>query len=160
MRTLTVILLTGLAFSRVSAQVDAATNSAWLGGLHGVRVWVDLEGSADARAGLDTAQIQTVVELRLRSVGIPVLTSDGPWLQLEVDAYQSDDGSAATYCLRLTLLQLATLDRSPTAHVLAPTFTRGAVGIFGRDHMASLERWVPDLVDQFANAYLAANPKR
>jgi len=139
-----------------------------LAGLQGVRVVIeDLSPDAE-RDGLSKPTLQTDVELKLRQAGITVLTREtgnpapgDPWLYLNVATVKRSTGLYA-FNVYLKLNQDVRLTRAPSTMMSAVTWDAlGTVGIVGSEPFSSTVRGVvKDQVDQFINAYLAANPKK
>jgi hypothetical protein len=140
---------------------------ATLAGLTGVEVVVETMKPDAEREGLAGSTIQTDVELKLRQAGIRVLTSsDGflapgnPYLYLNVNTSRTRTGIYA-YCIELQVKQGVKLTRNPAIISSSPTWqARGYVGTVGASNLHTVRDDVRDMVDQFVNAYLAANPKR
>jgi hypothetical protein len=113
--------------------------------------------------------VTTDVELRLRQAGITVLPggtvlpgeSPSPWLYVRVGFVAS--GTVYAYAVEVELHQPVTLvrDREITAYGATTWRVGPLVGLAGRDGIAErVRRVLRDMVDEFVNAYLAANPKR
>lgn len=148
----------------VAADTDYYRRS--LVGLRGVQVIVEpLRPEAEAR-GLTTALLQTDAELRLRKAGIRVLTRQeseqapgNPYLYVNVaittgSIYWGDS-------LHVSLRQTVLLERDTAVRIDAETWDASSGGgIYLPENIAQKVRGaIDDLVDQFVNAYLAANPK-
>jgi hypothetical protein len=111
-------------------------------------------------------QIQTDVELRLRQVGIRVLTQDErrsvpgePLLEVLVTSVVNENGRCA-YRSDVTVYQHAYMLETDTSSAIVSTWSVGSVVIVGlRNLFASVRRNVRDRVDQFINAYLSVNPR-
>jgi len=141
-----------------------------LAGLKGVSVYVERIKDEVQRAGLEENQIRTDVELRLRQAGVPVLTKQqsfdsagSPLLDVDVHAVKvTNEGVESFYIFHvlIELNQSVRLVRKPSLRVHATTWaTGGTVGAIAADKLGSIRDIVRDQVDQFINAYLAANPK-
>ena len=136
--------------------------------LPGVKVVIeDFERGADA--GFDAQAFKTDVELKLRMAGISVLEDHRlPWLYVNVTVLHRKAGQRAAFSVSLQLLQEAivrsqlhsNLESSSdsalkSATQLTPTWDSGVVG-FGA--VADVRAVAKDLVDKFANDWLAVNP--
>ena len=120
-------------------------------------------------AGFDEQVFRTDVELRLRMAGICVLENFRPsWLYLNANVLHRERDRAAAFSISLELKQEVILqsrirsdprnlpeDALAGATMFAPTWSVGAAG-FGT--VADVRDAVRDLVDKFANDWLAANP--
>ncbi len=160
-------LLSASVLSPLVAQGDNEGTRATLAGLTGVYVLVEHIPDEAQRDGLDTTQIRTDVELKLRQAGITVLTQQewlstaaAPYLYVNVQAIKNSAGIYA-FTVDVELRQRVTLIQNPSMRVLAPTWSAtGIIGTVGSQKIGSVREDVRDLTDQFINAYLAANPKR
>jgi hypothetical protein len=133
-----------------------------LRGLKGVAVLVEsLKPEVEAN-GLTRVAIQTDVELKLRQTGIPVLDlgNANAVLDVAVSVITHLD-TLWPYVIEVQLLQDAALVRDPS--IVAPFARSWHVTVFGyvgKDGIRGRRDDVKDQVDQFINAYLAANPKK
>lgn len=83
----------------------------------------------------------------------------GPTLYLHVGTLRS--GGVYAYSTLLELKQRVQLLTDPTITAWVPTWRATShIGIVGSGDLSSVREMVRDMVDQFINAYLAANPKR
>jgi len=147
---------------------DTPRERATLAGLAGVGVVVEPMTPAAEKDGLTTSTLQTAIELKLRQEGIRVLTSGerlvapgNPYLYLRVGTMKSDEVEVYVYTITLELLQEVRLSRNPAITSWAATWSApGKIGIIGFRKLPSVRESVRGIVDQFLNAYLAANPKR
>ena len=160
-------LLSATVVSRLVGQGDNESTRKTLAGLTGLYVSVQRIPDEMQRDGLDTTQILTDVELKLRQAGITVLTRQ-EWLSTEAFPYlyvnvQVTKNSARIYAFSVDveLRQLVTLVHNPAVSTLATTWSAtGIIGTVGSQKLGSVRDDVRDLTDEFINAYLAANPKR
>lgn len=147
-----------------AASADSAQNRLSLAGVPLVEVLVEEVQNQDlVRAGLSIEVIQTDVELRLRSAGIPVGSApSSSYLYVSVTGVQdrTADGRPVGYSAAVSVefVQGVRLQRNPAVQLSAPTWSKHAVAT--GETTESIRRMVRDLVDIFANAYLDANPKR
>jgi len=146
--------------------VDDILTRATLKGLEGVWVLIEEPDQETIAGGLTREQLETDTELRLRKVGIKVLTFDEaartpgrPRLYVNVTTIKSDGGFYVYYG-SVALIQSALLERNQNIQTLmAETWSTGSVGIVGESGMAQGVRGrVGDFVDEFINAYLSVNP--
>ena len=166
-------VLAALAFlsagvvSPLVGQGDNEYTRKTLAGLTGLYVSVEQIPDEMQRDGLDTTQILTDVELKLRQAGITVLTRQewlstaaAPYLYVNVQAIKNPANFYA-FSVDVQLRQRVTLVHDPAVLILATTWSAtGVIGTVGSKKLSSLREAVRDLTDQFINAYLAANPKR
>ena len=147
---------------------DTPRERATLAGLTGVGVVVEPMDPAAEKDGLAQSTLQTDVELKLRQEKIRVLTSGerltapgNPYLYLRVGTMKDDELGVYAYDIDLELTQVVRLTRNPAITSLATTWSApGKIGTVGIRKLFQLRERVRDIVDQFLNAYLAANPKR
>jgi hypothetical protein len=123
---------------------------------------LDSEAQAD---GLTRLQIQTECELRLRRAGIVVpvdeqRTEDQPYLYVYVNVFPANSNTQYIYNANLEFRQRVSLLRSRSISVLATTWNTGTTGIVLRQNLKKVQASVAELMDEFMNAYLAANPKK
>ena len=137
--------------------------------LPGVMVVVEPFKDEAEQAGFDEQVFQTDVELKLRMAGIRVLETkdrDLPRLYLNVTALHQD--RRAAYSISLELIQDVFLrcqlpskpedsseDALEGAAALASTWSSRLLGLGTAAHARDASK---DLVDKFANDWLAVNP--
>lgn len=146
---------------------DTEYDRATLAGLSGVHVLVENTTVERKEEWLSRATLQTDVELRLRQNGIRVLTREAQLTTpgspfLYVRAVSMPDGFGGfVVCIELILSQGVVLERNPSIASTADTWSATSVmGRIGPNSKFKVRETVRDQVDQFVNAYLAANPKR
>lgn len=169
MRLTRAFLVTVLSCSwLISGSVSAQNHQKeTLRGLKGVHVLIETIARDAQRDGLTRSSLQTDVELKLRTAGIRVVTSEErfeepgwPSLYVNVNALASSTGNSYAYSIRVGLDQEVSLWRKPTIRATATTWISASVGIVGVNRMrAAVRESVSDQVDEFLNNYLAVNPK-
>ncbi len=160
-----IILIVAVQFcSVVMGQTDSKSSRLSLQGLTGVYVLVDKPHPDAEQDGLSSSQIQTDVELRLRTAGIKVLTMEEmlkapgmPTLYVYVSTLKRQE--SYSYSVEVILQQNVRLDRDPTGLFIAPTWKIGAVGAVGAANINQIRNGVRDELDRFINAYFSVNPK-
>ena len=136
-----------------------------LRGLKGVEVLIELVSKDIENDGLTRMQLQTDVELRLRKAGVRVLTEEEsrqatgrPMLHVQISSYKIASIGYAFNC-SVSLEELAKLVRNPQIINLLPTWNKSSTGFTPINNLRFIREGLSDLVDQFINNYLAANPK-
>jgi len=175
-RWVAALIILGLAGWRLhdhaSGDNESAVEKAERDSLQGLKgVFVVLEeikpdGESAERDGLSRLQIKTDIELRLRKAGIRVLNADEfsrepgkPYLYVNLGLFRIDDDQYV-FTLHVDLLQDVRLNRNPAILCLGSrTWTSpSSFGRVGIKRLNACRESVIDRVDQFANAFLAANP--
>jgi len=135
-----------------------------LRGLKGVHVLV-AKLPPDFEGNLTREQIQTDVELKLRLVGIKVVSEKEqfsmpgrPYLYVTVCGVKTFTEGVA-WQIDIQLSQDVYLERDPKISVDATTWSVGRGGFLGKMKIEEIRNEVKDLVDQFINDYLSVNPK-
>src|SRR2546426_1004036 len=115
--------------------------------LAGLTMYVLVEHIPDEaeRDGLDTTQIRTDVELKLRQAGISVLTHEewlstaaAPYLYVNVQVFKNPANFYA-YSANVELRQRVTLVHSPSTSALATTWSaHGTIGTVGSQKVGSV----------------------
>ena len=122
--------------------------------------------------GLTREDIQTTVELRLRSAGIripsqnsafAVCTPDGgnctwPMLYVQVAAVEPSTTGLA-YVVNVRLDQEVVLRLNPRMSCFGATWRKAYIGVCPKSEVRAIQETVADFVDKFANDFLAANQK-
>ena len=137
-----------------------------LAGLQGVYVLVVDFSPEDEKYGLNKERFKTDVELRLRQYGVKVLSnmerflaSGQPYLYINVNPKIEEKIGLAAINISVQLKEKVLLVRNPTIITAAATWKAQGVAMGGLDNIAQVRELVKDLVDEFINDYLAANPK-
>lgn len=142
-----------------------------LKGLKGVGVLIENFDEDAKKSGLSVSQLQADVELRLRKVGIKVLSAPeyiavagAPYLYVRVTVITPGSGSpfyglfACSYVVMLR--QSVFLERDPSVQCNGvTTWEKGGIGMYGENRVVEeLRKSVGDMTDMFLNDYLTANP--
>ena len=142
-------------------------NETTLAGLQGVNVVVESMSPEVEKYGLTQQAFQTDVELRLRQYGVKVLSREDwgqtpgcPYLYVNVSPLINEKSGYVAASINVELRQLTSLRRNPTKVVFAGTWTTGSVCLYGLGRLKELGEDVRDHVDEFINAYRAANPAK
>jgi hypothetical protein len=157
-----------MSLSSPALAADIEFERKMLVGLPGVGVIVEQIDSDMEQAGLERFILQTDVELRLRQAGVKVLTKSelaapgSDFLLLSIHGAASRQlRNVFALCVRLELAQGVMLIRRPSVTSVGSTwFMTTQVVSVGTDYAPAVREAIRDMVDQFINAYLAANPKR
>lgn len=162
MRTfLLAFVLVGMAWGQDDS---VARNS--LVGIKQLEVSVaDLNQDIDAD-GLHVYDLRTDAELALRKAGLRVIP-DGetnvaqgwPMLQIDMISLPRGEDGLYTFSIRAEMRQAVSLTRPPERVVFATTWSTWYVGHVGKNNARDVRSSVLDLVNQFLNAWLAANGK-
>jgi hypothetical protein len=155
--------------SPVALGADDSLSRETLRRIEGVRVLVeDVQPGVEGH-GLTRQQVQTAVELRLRTAGIQVLTErewatipGNPYLSVHVTARQTPGGLSDlyTYAISVAFKQNAVLVRDSDITAMgAATWSVDESGSVGRDNLRPVLDAVDDHIDKFIQAYRSVNPK-
>ena len=162
----------GLMIALVLAWVGTGwgAGSVWeikgLKGLGGVRVQIDKLPSVATQDGLYEDQLKTDVELRLRKVGIRVLSEEErlkepgkPYLSVTTLVAKNETGVYAV-SVHAEILQYVLLDRDRLLGVTAgSTWSHGVViNVVANKMPTAVRSYLGDIVDVFINDFLTANP--
>ena len=136
-----------------------------LRGLQGVEVVIE-DIRPDAQAdGLSQEAIRTAVELILRSNGIRVLTQSeslktpaAPYLFVRA-ATSKHSSDLYAYAVTVEFMQKVSLVGRPQQMMSATTWEKGSVGMTGPSNIRQVIHSVESKVKEFANDYLAVNPR-
>jgi len=165
----TLVLFSAVAQPLVGQDENKANHWASLVGLKRIVVQVGMFGDTDG-SGLTQDPLQTAAELELRRADIPAYPLTDTldlrrWPVLDVLITLNCDkehlDGACTYLIAAELYEYVMLARPPGASVFASTWqTRPNFGVVGRENVRRMvQDEVRDMMDRFANAYLAANLK-
>lgn len=162
---LVVVVLTLCAFQSVSGQSQPlASDEETLRGIEYIRVVVEELSHSAKQNGLTEGAVKTAVELRLRSLGLPVWAAREippmtPYLYVNINIVCLNDPPFCAMYIRLNVKQV--VGNSNGLFSYASTWSTGSNLITGARALRS--NWQRDLIEQvdlFANDYLAANPKK
>lgn len=135
-----------------------------LSGLPGVVISIGGAFDDIAKEGLSQQQLKTDIELRLRRAGIKILSEEGdteqhrqPRLYVFVSSLKVNSDYYACH-IEVGVKEAATVDRNSRRSV-ATSWARGAFLVVTAGNPRRVSGEVGDLVDAFANDYLAANPR-
>lgn len=135
-----------------------------LRGLKGFYVFVEEQRDEIKQAGLTKDILRTDVELKLRKVGIRVLTKDEmflmqgtPQLIVDVTAFEPESIHGFIYSVNIFFMQRVLLSRNRSIKTNAVTWQKTFLGTTPK--LRIIRETVSDLVDDFMNDYLAVNPK-
>ncbi len=138
---------------------DREFERAPLRGLRSFHVVVeDLDPEA-AGVGLNRDGLQTDVEVKFRTTGLPLRDGTSPYYYVRLTFL--DLGSVVTWYVTAELREEVFLPREPPLRRVAAIWSAGQIGSVGRARVVEMIRQtVRDVTDKFINDYLAANPKR
>jgi hypothetical protein len=118
----------------------------------------------DSKSWIDTAQLQTDVELKLRGAGLKVtstaqshlalLVIDADWL-----AYTEGEESGL-YSISIAVHEDAILERDPSIKLLAKTWIRQKNQDGPSGEFETLRAMLSDLADILIDDYFSANPQQ
>jgi len=135
-------------------------------GLPGVYVLIESIDQNAQADGLTGDALRTSVELELRRLGVPVLSSidwekvkGHPVLYINVNTLKRPS-ELYVFSIQVSLQEEVTLVRRPTERVLATIWDTQSVGSVGSARLRTLRDFVTEKVQIFANLYLSANSAR
>lgn len=138
-----------------------------LRGLPGVSVLIEGMPVATKSEAIDQQQLKTEAELRLRRAGIRVFTFGEimhgglpvPTLYVNFNAIEVTKGFYAV-SLEVEVHDSICLLRDPSVKTIATTWDKGFLLAVRSDRIREVKDTLGDMIEEFANAYLAANPPR
>jgi hypothetical protein len=117
-----------------------------------------IDADAAKAIGLTERQLQTDVELKMRTAGVKLDDSVRPYLYLNVSVLHDPEQQDVAFSIALKFKQWGTFDGGFRG--LGTTWDTGAIGTVGETMAArNIRESVGDYVDQFLNDYLKANPR-
>lgn len=152
---------TGFPDTRVASDGKVAFPTV-LRGIKRVRVSTGLSPSREAdEDGLSMEKIQQTAELRLRAAGIEIL-EDGergfaPHLNVSIECVKSKNMPLHSVMVSVELMDTVSYRMQG---LYLPIWSKRTCGLLGSGKLPTVTDWVADSVDQFANEFLKANPKR
>lgn len=152
------LILPGTVWGQQHSMIARET----LRGIKGVKVAVeDIEPEIE-REGLTPSLIQTDIELKLRMVGIKVLSAKekgnepgNPFIYANVNIAKAS-GGMYVFNVELELVQNVYLQRNDML-IYAPTWLTAKMGL--APHLNDVKNHIKDLIDEFISAWLSVNPK-
>jgi hypothetical protein len=156
-----------VACSAARAAADSEAERRTLAGLPGVYVHIAPTEEQLVKSGIDEAALRTEVELQMRVAGVPLLTQEQslhtpgiPWLFLATSTVKSSQERAYGWSMRLQLRQRVCLERDPKLCEVCTTWESARFGTVGTRKLGTIKEEAGNLAKEFANAYLAVNPKK
>ena len=150
---------------QVFCQEDDSDSRKTLSGIKSLDISVsDIGQDAIIQRGLTSSQIQTDVELKLRSSGIKIIPSPkqnptnvgDPHIFVQITIIKTDNDLVA-FDVNFELRQIVSLTRDHSILAYATTWRAGVTGLIPLTRSERIRDVAKDLTDQFINAYLAAN---
>jgi hypothetical protein len=134
-----------------------------LAGLRTVKVVIEHLDADETHAGIDSIRLRTTIELRLRQAGLRVVGQGNgalPFVYFKVAATESNTTPGLWFLgVNLELNEPVQLLRTK-ALGWAGTWTTSTTGLVGQNDLdETVEKASGRLLDQFVNAWLAANAK-
>jgi len=136
-----------------------------LAGLQGVGVIVEAFQPEAKKLGLTEQVFHKLAESRLRQYGVRVLTGQQQlqtpgrsYLHVGITPVIIEDVNSVAVSVTVKINELVTLWRNPTTVVMATTWDTSQVMLLEKDNLNVIKETTRDLIDEFINAYLAANP--
>jgi hypothetical protein len=142
-----------------------------LKGVPGVWVLVEWNGDDPKGPAVDGKRLQTAVELQLRKAGIKVLTrqewdklESSPRLYFAVNLHTgrgSPSSDLIPFSLKLQYEEWVTVSREKPLSRMATLWESSGGGVVvSRSMLPKLVDNAMEMIDEFANLYLAANPRK
>ena len=136
-----------------------------LAGLQGVGVIVEAFQPEAKKYGLTEQAFRKLTESRLRQYGIRILTGQQhlqtpgrSYLHVGITPVILEEIDFVAVSITIRLNELIALWRNPTTVVMATTWDTGQVMLVEKDKLDVIKETTRNLIDEFINAYLAANP--
>jgi hypothetical protein len=159
-----------LMVNSAALAADSSTTRETLKGLHGMYVIVEeMQPNIQRYAvkpGLTKEQLQRDIELRLKEVGINVLSRDEwintpgkPVLYISVNTHEAERYWYA-YDIKIELQQVVIMEANPKVNTLAATWSLNMTGITNIGSLNIIKGDMEVLLGKFQQAYWAVNRKR
>jgi hypothetical protein len=169
-RTCFAVTLLLVSFSVNVFAVDSDVTRLTLTGIQGVHVIVEeMQPNIQKYAvkpGLTKEQLQKDVEVRLREMGIKVLSKDEwmktpgkPVLYISVNTHESERYWYA-YDIKVELQQVVKMEANPKVNTLAATWSLNMTGMTNIGSLNIIKGDIEVLMGRFRQAYWAVNRKR
>ena len=136
-----------------------------LAGLQGVGVIVEAFQPEAKKYGLTEQVFRKLTESRLRQYGVRVLTGQQQlqtpgrsYLHVSITPVIIEDVNFVAVSVSIKLNELTTLWRNPATVVMVTTWDTGQVMLLEKENLDIVKEATQNLIDEFINAYLAANP--
>lgn len=136
-----------------------------LAGLQGVGVIVEAFQPEAKKYGLNEQAFRNIAESRLHQSGIKVLsmeqqmqTPGRSYLYVTVTSVILEEIDFAAVSITVKLNELISLWRNPTTVSMATTWEAGQIVLAEKYNLDTIKEITTELIDEFINAYLAANP--
>ncbi|HKA23691.1 MAG TPA: hypothetical protein VKF80_01790 [Candidatus Eisenbacteria bacterium] len=139
-----------------------------LRGVHTVEVLTESMDPTAMQVGFSPEEYRRDTVRRLRAAGLHVQTeaeaesnpTPVPCLYLRVGAFVQPEVRLALYSIDVELMDAVFLEREPSTFTLGSVWqSRGIMGKVATDHVDLVRGNVRDAVDQFIDAWAAANPR-
>jgi len=135
-----------------------------LKGLGAIGVLVEGLNPNVERLGLTRQALQTDVELLLRKYGIEIEVDKSAclyYLYVNVTVLPDESGLFVVYSITVEFCDTVIPIRNPTIRIInAVVWDSGHTGFAGKEKIGKIREAVEDIVKEFINDYLAANPKQ
>lgn len=139
-----------------------------LHGVHTVDLLIENMNPSAVQVGFAPEEYRRDAASRLRRAGLQVVSdeearqNDGPvpCLYLRVGAMVEPETQLALYSVDLELMEAVFLEREPTTFTLGSIWqSKAMIGQVATSHVDRVRGNVRDAVDQFIEAWAAANPR-
>ena len=152
----------------VASPVAQAEPGESLKGVNGVFLFTLVDKDL-SDAGVDRDAIETSVELKLRSIGLTVITAKHPGaatqklsivaLMIGVKGMKITDTEMYCYSASMAASEGGILHHLPKEYIPITTWTDDVIGCVGKHRLDAIKGTVEEIADTFCNDYLIANPK-